>query len=60
MTEHPDTWKMTKTELTACGCERCQEALKVHGLLNELIDRQEQLSESIEGLRKTVKSITDG
>jgi hypothetical protein len=52
--KHKSTHKMTVTELKACGCERCQDALHMHSLLDQLIESSEKTSEALLRLEATV------
>lgn len=58
MTSHLDPHKMTKPELRACGCDRCQDALRTHDALDALIASQDKTRDAIERLERSVDSLT--
>jgi hypothetical protein len=56
MTQHRDPYKMTTPELEACGCERCQDAIRLSGMLDKMIASQ---NESIKALNRLDAAITN-
>lgn len=60
---HPDTAKMWLHELEACGCKLCEQAIRIHTMLNQLIASQDKtiaaldrMSDSVTELEKILKT----
>jgi hypothetical protein len=56
-TAHPDPATMRKPELEACGCERCQDALRIHAMLDELITSQDKTLAALDHLEQAVAKL---
>jgi hypothetical protein len=55
---HPDTNKMTPADLRSCYCQFCQEALRLHELLNQLIESSKETDRALTKLENTVTEMT--
>lgn len=54
---HPDTAKMWVPELEACGCEFCEQALRIHAMLNQLIASQDKTIEALDRMSDSVAEL---
>lgn len=54
MSDHRDTNEMRPSELRACGCPRCLDALRVHDMLDTLIASQAETRAALDRLEQAI------
>jgi hypothetical protein len=57
MTEHADIWKMPPAAMTACGCDRCKDGLRLHDTLDKLIQSQSKTAEHLDRLEASITNL---